>query len=117
MSWVIAWREGLVLAAQIGQLAPETTGSIEAAMKFPTYGAGRAWAEGLWGDNVLQDASRVFLISVDQLVALREWRASHSVHWRCRLKKWWDRDGCEPELRQLRNAFGPEWLHKQRLVR
>jgi hypothetical protein len=117
MTWVLVWREHLVLAEPVGQLAPETTDSIDAAMKFPTYGAGRAWAEGLWSDNVLQDTSRVFLISADQLVALREWRATHSVHWRYWLKKRWDRGDCKPELRQLRNVFGPEWLHKQRLVR
>lgn len=117
MTWVIAWREHLVLAEPIGQLAPETTDSIDAAMKFPTAAAARAWAERLWGDNVLQDTSRVFVISMSELIALRDWRSRHGLHWRMWLKKEWDRGDCKPELRQLRNMFGPRWLHKQRLVR
>ena len=117
MTWVLAWRGHLVLAEPVGQRAPETTSSVDAAMRFPTYGAARAWAEGLWGGDVLADASRVFIISVGQLVALRDWRSRHGLRWRMWLKKEWDRDDCKPELRQLRNAFGPEWLHRQRLVR
>lgn len=117
MSWVIAWREHLVLAEPAGRHAPETTSSINAAMRFSTYGAARAWAEGQWGMEILANTSRVFVISVDQLVALRDWRARHGLHWRMWLKKEWDRGDCAPALRQLRNAFGPEWLHRQRLVR
>lgn len=117
VTWVLAWREYLVLDEPVGQRAPETTNSTNAAMKFPTYGAGRAWAEGLWGMGVLEDASRVFLVSIDQLIALRDWRSQHGLHWRMWLKKEWDRGDCKPELRQLRNTFGPQWLHKQRLVR
>lgn len=116
MTWVLAWHRHLVLAEPIGQRAPETTNSIGAAIKFATYGAARAWAESLWGDRALENP-RVFVISVGQLVALRDWRSRHGCHWRMWLKKEWDRSDCAPELRQLRNAFGPEWLYKQRLVR
>ena len=117
MSWLIAWHEHLVLAEPVGQRAPETTSEIEAAKRFPTWKDARAWAVGLWGDDVFENTSRVFVISVDQLAALRDWRSRHGLHWRSWLKKWWDRGDCAPELRQLRNALGPEWLYKQRLVR
>lgn len=117
MSWMIAWREHLVLAEHVGQRAPETTNATDAALKFPTYGAARAWAEGLWGMETFENIARVFVISVDQLVALRDWRSRHGLHWRMRLKKEWNRGDCRWELRQLRNTFGPEWLYKQRLVR
>lgn len=117
MSWVIAWREHLVLAEPVGQRAPETTSSIDAAMRFRTHESAALWARGLWGDDILENAAKVFVISVEQLVALRDWRSTHGMHWRYWLKKWWDRGDCRFELRQLRNKFGPEWLHKQRLVR
>ncbi len=117
MSWIIAWHEHLVLTGPIDQHTPETTDSMDEAMKFPTYGSGRAWVEELWGMDILQNVSRVFLISTDQLIALRGWRARRGNRWRMWLKKEWDRSDCAPELRQLRNMFGPEWLHKQRLVR
>ncbi len=117
MTWVLAWREHLVLAEPVGQEAPETTDSIDAAMKFPTSAAARAWAEGLWGMKVFENSSRVFVISVNELIALRYCRDRHGLYWRMWLKKEWDRGDCAPELRQLRNAFGPAWLHKQRLVR
>lgn len=114
--WVIAWREYLVLAEPVGQRAPETTNSVEVAMKFPTWKAARAGAVGLWNVEVFDDP-RVFVISVAQLAALRDWRSRHGDHWRMWLKKRWDRGDCEPDLRQLRNMFGPGWLYKQRLVR
>lgn len=117
MSWVIAWGEHLVLSAPAGQQTPETTDAIGEAIKFPTYGAGRAWVEGLWGMDVLEDNSRVFLISVSELVVLRTYRSRRGIRWRMWLKKEWDRSDCQWELRRLRNVFGPEWLHKQRLVR
>lgn len=117
MTWLIAWRDHLVLAKPVGQRAPETTSSIDAALKFPTAAAARLWAESLWGDDVLEQRHLVFVIRTDELIALRDWRATHSVHWRHWLKLWWDRGDCRPELRRIRNAFGPEWLHRQRLVR
>lgn len=117
MSWVIAWREHLVLNKPVGQRAPETTNSVEAAKKFATWKDARDWAVSLWGDDVFEKDLRVFVISVDQLAALRDWRSRHGSHWRMWLKTEWDQSNCRPELRQLRNALGPEWLHKQRLVR
>lgn len=114
---MIAWRKHLVLAEPVGQRAPETTSSINAALKFDTWKAARAWAVELWGKDVFENTSCVFAISIGQLDALRDWRSRHGLHWRFWLKKEWDRGDCAPELRQLRNAFGPEWLHKQRLVR
>ena len=116
MAWVIAWHERLVLNEPVGQRAPETTGSVDAALKFDAYLAARAWAVGLWDVEVFDDP-RVFVISVGQLVALRDWRSRHGLHWRMWLKKMWGRDDCRPELRQLRDVFGPEWLHRQKLVR
>lgn len=117
MTWVLAWHENLVLAEPVGQRAPETTSSIVAALKFDTWKAARAWVISLWGEDAFENTSRVFVISVGQLVALRDWRSRHGLHWRMWLKKEWDRGDCAPELRQLRNTFGPTWLHKQRLVR
>ncbi len=117
MSWVIAWREHLVLAGPASQQALETTTSVEAALKFETYKAARVWAVDLWGEGVFVNTSRTFAITVDQLIALHDWRSRHGTHWRMWLKKEWNRGDCKSELRQLRNMFGPEWLHKQRLVR
>jgi hypothetical protein len=111
MRWVIAWREHLVLDEA------ETTNSLEAALKFPTWRAARDWAVGLWGDDVFENTPYAFVISVEQLAALRDWRSRHGCHWRMWLKKEWDRGDCRPELRQLRNNLGSEWLYKQRLVR
>ena len=116
MSWLIAWREHLVLDEPVGQRAPETTNSVEAAKKFATWKDARLWAVGLWDVGVFDDL-RVFVISVEQLAALRDWRSRHGCHWRMWLKKEWDRGDCRPELRQLRNNLGSEWLYKQRLVR
>lgn len=116
MSWVLVWREHLVLAEPVGQRAPETTASVKAALKFDTWKAAQMWAVGLWDVEVFDDP-RVFAISVEQLAALLDWRSRHGLHWRMWLKKEWDRGDCKPELRQLRNMYGPEWLHKQRLVR
>lgn len=116
MTWVLAWHEHLVLAEPVGQRAPETTNSVDAALKFPSWKAARAWAVGLWDVEVFDDP-RVFAISVAQLAALRDWRSRHGTHWRMWLRKEWDRDDCAPELRQLRNSLGPTWLRRQRLVR
>lgn len=117
MSWVIAWHEHLVLAEPVGQRAPETTSSIDHALKFRTHESAALWATGVWGNDVFENTSRVFVISVEQLTALRDWRSRHGQHWRFWLKKEWDRSDCRFELRQLRNKFGPEWLYKQKLVR
>ncbi len=117
MSWLIAWHEHLVLDEPVGQRAPETTSVLEAAKKFATWKDARDWAVGLWGDDVFEKDLRTFVISVDQLAALRDWRSKHGLRWRMWLKKEWDRGDCRPELRQLRNALGAEWLYKQRLVR
>lgn len=63
------------------------------------------------------DASR--RLSAEQMTALRRWRATHGRVWRSKLLDAWSRAGTgvpgySPELEQLRNGFGPEWLMKQR---
>jgi hypothetical protein len=117
VSWVLAWHEHLVLDEPVGQRAPETTNSVDHALRFRTHRQAELWAMGLWGDDAFANKAKLFVISVEQLAALRDWRSRHGLHWRMWLKKEWDRGDCRFELRQLRNTFGPEWLHRQRLVR
>jgi hypothetical protein len=114
-TWLLAWHDYLVLDEPVGGRTPETTGSVEAARRFDTWEEAKGWAVGLWGDDVLDDP-RVFPITVDQLAAVRAFKAEHGYRWKSLLSWEWDRGDCEPELRQLRNALGPRWLYRQRLV-
>jgi hypothetical protein len=116
MTWVIAWREHLVQDEPVGSRAPGVTDSVEVAKKFATHKDASLWAIGLWGDDIFDKDPRVFPISMDQLAALHVFKKAHGRRWKYLLMWEWDRDDCEPELRQLRNALGPRWLYRQRLV-
>lgn len=117
MTWLLAWHDWLVLDEPVGSRAPETTGSMDAAKRFATWDEARRWAIGLWGDDILEKDARVFPISIDQLAAIRTFKEKHGYRWKSLLLWKWDRGDCEPELRQLRNALGPRWLYRQRLIR
>jgi hypothetical protein len=54
-----------------------------------------------------------------QVAALARWKATNGWYWKSKLLDAWMKSGervsgYEPELQQLRNAFGPSWLMKQR---
>lgn len=56
--------------------------------------------------------------SEKQLAALAAWKRAKGRTWKQQLRDAWYRAGqgvadYTPELQQLRNAFGPEWLDKQ----
>lgn len=55
--------------------------------------------------------------SAEQIEALRAYRAQHGRRWKSRLlAEWHSSTGDEgPELRQVRNTFGPSWLLTWRL--
>lgn len=115
MTWLLAWHDYLVLNEPVSKQAPETTSSADTAMRFATWDAARQWAIGIWGNDVFEDP-RVFAISVDQLAAIRSFKSAKGYRWKSLLLWEWDREDCDPELRQLRNALGSRWLYKQRLL-
>lgn len=55
--------------------------------------------------------------SAQQIEALRAYRDRHGRRWKSRLlAEWLSSTGDEgPELRQVRNTFGPSWLLNYRL--
>jgi hypothetical protein len=66
---------------------------------------------------IYADASR--RPSAEQTAALKAWKEANGRKWRSKLLDAWSRagigvSGYAPELQQLRNGFGPEWLMKQR---
>jgi hypothetical protein len=56
-------------------------------------------------------------LSAEQIDALRAYRDQHGRRWKSRLlAEWLSSAGDEgPELRQVRNTFGPSWLLNYRL--
>lgn len=56
-------------------------------------------------------------LSAEQIDALRAYRDRHGRRWKSRLlAEWLSSTGDEgPELRQVRNTFGPSWLLSYRL--
>ena len=56
-------------------------------------------------------------LSAEQIDALRAYRDQHGRRWKSRLlAEWLSAAGGEgPELRQVRNTFGPSWLLNYRL--
>ena len=56
-------------------------------------------------------------LSEEQIDALRAYRDQHGRRWKSRLlSEWLSSTGDEgPELRQVRNTFGPSWLLNYRL--
>ena len=56
-------------------------------------------------------------LSAEQIEALRAYRDRHGRRWKSRLlAEWHSSTGDEgPELRQVRNTFGPSWLLNYRL--
>ncbi len=56
-------------------------------------------------------------LSAEQIDALRAYRDRHGRRWKsCLLSEWLSSTGAEgPELRQVRNTFGPSWLLNYRL--
>ena len=56
-------------------------------------------------------------LSAEQIDALRAYRDQHGRRWKSRLlAEWHSSTGDEgPELRQVRNTFGPSWLLNYRL--
>ncbi|MBB1499126.1 hypothetical protein [Paracoccus sp. MC1862] len=56
-------------------------------------------------------------LSTEQIDALRAYRDQHGRRWKSRLlAEWLSSTGrAEPELRQVRNTFGPSWLLTYRL--
>ena len=55
--------------------------------------------------------------SAEQIEALRAYRDQHGSRWKSRLlAEWLSSTGGEgPDLRQVRNTFGPSWLLNYRL--
>ena len=56
-------------------------------------------------------------LSAEQIDALQAYRDRHGRRWKSRLlAEWLSSTGNEgPELRQVRNTFGPSWLLDYRL--
>ena len=56
-------------------------------------------------------------LSAEQIDALRAYRDRHGRRWKSRLlAEWLSSTGGEgPDLRQVRNTFGPSWLLNYRL--
>jgi hypothetical protein len=116
MSWLIAWHDQLVMGVPADGRLPKVTRHVENAKKFRTWDEARQWAIDWWGEDIFTDP-RKFPISVDQLMAVQAFKKTNGRRWKSLLLWEWDRGDCEPELRQLRNALGPRWLYRQRLIR
>lgn len=59
--------------------------------------------------------------SSEQLEALRQYAAYHGRSWKSKLSIMWSTGDYIPAeldapLQQIRNAFGPRWLYRQKLV-
>lgn len=59
--------------------------------------------------------------TVEQIAALKAWKAANGRTWKSKLLQAWEKSGqgvtgYTPELQQLRNNFGPTWLQKVSLT-